>query len=263
MDGNKPLGQKAYGSIPHLRGSRRGPSDKGVNDGQHRICCERRRDKNDLIVVQEKLDGSNVAVAKIDGEIVPLIRAGYPAVSSHYEQHRLFAEWVFERQGSFDALLENGERLVGEWLAQAHGTRYDLSGRSPFVAFDLMMGIAREPYERFVDKTEWCVDTHLFDIPPLLHMGDSLPIEEALKFAGPTGRYGALDPVEGVVYRVERYGRNGTKCVDFLAKYVRPEKVDGCYLTELSGHPPHWNWRPNQQSVTHTQRICTRKGGER
>ena len=42
----KPLGQKAYGSIPHLHGSRRGPADKGVNEGQHRICCERRRDKH-------------------------------------------------------------------------------------------------------------------------------------------------------------------------------------------------------------------------
>src|SRR5437868_8962216 len=35
----KPLGQKGYGTIPHLPGSRRGPGDKGVNEGQFRICC--------------------------------------------------------------------------------------------------------------------------------------------------------------------------------------------------------------------------------
>ena len=35
----KPLGQKGYGTIPHLPGSRRGPGDRGVNDGQFRICC--------------------------------------------------------------------------------------------------------------------------------------------------------------------------------------------------------------------------------
>ena len=61
----KPLGGKSYGSIPHLLGSRRGPTDRGCNDGQHRICCERTRDKRDRIIVTEKLDGSNVAAAKI------------------------------------------------------------------------------------------------------------------------------------------------------------------------------------------------------
>ena len=37
----------------------------------------------------------------------------------------------------------------------------------------------------------------------------------------------AVDPAEGVVYRVESRG-----VVDFLAKWVQPEKVDGCYLFE-------------------------------
>ena len=34
----KPLGRKAYGSIPHLPGSRRGPGDWGLSDAQARIC---------------------------------------------------------------------------------------------------------------------------------------------------------------------------------------------------------------------------------
>jgi len=37
--------------------------------------------------------------------------------------------------------------------------------------------------------------------------------------------------------RVERRG-----CVDFLAKYVRPEKVDGRYLPEQAGGEPIWHW---------------------
>jgi hypothetical protein len=32
--------------------------------------------------------------------------------------------------------------------------------------------------------------------------------------------------------------------VDFLAKWVRPDKVDGMYLPEISGKEPVWNWRP-------------------
>jgi hypothetical protein len=48
----------------------------------------------------------------------------------------------------------------------------------------------------------------------------------------------AIDPIEGVVYRVERMD-----AVDFLAKYVRPEKRDGIYLPEISGRAAVWNWR--------------------
>lgn len=238
MSNEKPLGMRAYGSIPHLKGSRRGPADSGINDGQQRICCERRRDKFDCIIVQEKLDGSNVSIAKIDGVIVPLIRAGYAAATSPYEQHHLFSDWVLERKASFDHLLRDGERLCGEWLAQAHGTRYDLKGRSPFVAFDLMRGQTRATLGEFTETVVWCVDSGLFDVPPLLWIGEPIGVETALGIAGEFGRYGAIDPIEGVVYRVER---NGT--VDFLAKYVRPEKVDGKYLPIVSGESEVWNWR--------------------
>jgi hypothetical protein len=55
------------------------------------------------------------------------------------------------------------------------------------------------------------------------------------------GSHGALDPVEGVVYRVER-----KDAVDFLVKYVRPEKVDGIYLPEVSGKEAVWNWQPEK-----------------
>jgi hypothetical protein len=33
--------------------------------------------------------------------------------------------------------------------------------------------------------------------------------------------------------------------VDFLAKWVRSDKVDGMYLPEISGKEPVWNWRPD------------------
>ena len=122
----KPLGIKSYGSIPHLPGSRRGPSDHGCNDGQLRIATSKARDKHDRIIVQEKLDGSNVSVAKVNGIVMPLTRAGYRAEDSIYAQHIRFAEWVYFHQSRFDELLSEGERVCGEWLYQAHGTRYHL-----------------------------------------------------------------------------------------------------------------------------------------
>jgi hypothetical protein len=134
----KPLRRKAYGSIGHLPNSRMGPGDHAVPEGMASICTERKRDKHDRIIVQEKLDGSCCAVANVEGEIIPLGRAGWPAASSPYLQHRHFHDWAVERRTLFAAIIKPGERIVGEWLAQAHGTRYQLP-YDPFVVFDIMV----------------------------------------------------------------------------------------------------------------------------
>ena len=163
---NKPLGGKAYGSIPHLPGSRRGPADKGLSEKQAAICTIKTRDKHDVVIVEEKLDGSNVAVAKINGQIIPLTRSGYAAISSPYEQDRLFHDWVFVNYVRFQSLLDEGERVVGEWLAQAHGTRYDLK-HEPFVAFDLMTETKRVCREQFWERTT----NNDIITPAILHHG--------------------------------------------------------------------------------------------
>lgn len=231
---DKPLGQKAYGHIGHLPGSRMGPADHKLNEGQARIATERVRDRHDVVWVQEKLDGSCVSVARIDGQLVALGRAGFLAATSPYRMHHMFAEWANAHRSRFMDLLRDGERVVGEWLAQAHGTRYDLTGREPFVAFDIIpAGHQRVTYEEFSSRARE------FFIPPLLGKGP-MSIEAATGTLG-NGHYGALEPVEGAVWRVERKG-----VVDFLAKYVRPDKVDGCYLDSVTGGEPVWNWQPEQ-----------------
>jgi len=246
----KPLGRKNYGHIPHLPGSRMGPADKMCHEGQAKIATIKVRDKNDEIFVQEKLDGSNVGVAKIGDTLYPLGRAGWLAGSSPYEQHRHFSNWVYKNYARFWDVLEDGERLVGEWLMQAHGTRYELK-HEPFVVFDLMIEDKRMPYDDFVARLGG-----VFVMPTLLHRGGSLSIEQALSSLNVYGYHGALDPVEGAVWRVERdkpTGKKGEKkrVVDFLVKYVRPDKVDGLYLPEQSGLDAVWNWYPEslEQSV--------------
>lgn len=236
------MGIKAYGSICHLPGSRLGPGDHKLNEGQAKILTIKPRDKHDVILVQEKLDGSNVAVARVNGELIPLGRAGYRAISSPYEQHQLFAAWVYERLARFEFLRE-GERLCGEWLALAHGTRYTLT-HEPFVAFDLMRGVERANYDEFTAR----VPAEGFIIPHLISRGPPMSIERAMAILEGqpgdrrNGFHGAIDPVEGAVWRVERKG-----VVDFLGKYVRPDKVDGCFLCDISGKPEVWNWRPEKR----------------
>lgn len=236
ISGAKPLGQKAYGSIGHLPGSRLGPGDHSVNEGQERICLEKARDRHDLIVVQEKLDGSCCSVAKLDGELIALGRAGYLANTSPHEQHHLFGEWVLRNGARFDELLNDGERVVGEWLAMAHGTRYALP-HEPFVVFDLMVKHDRVTAAEVRDRAE----RNGFTTPRLIHLGGPVGMDVVLPALDDRSAHGALDPTEGAVWRVERRG-----VVDFLAKWVRPDKVDGVYFVE----PPIWNWHP-VRPVTH------------
>jgi len=133
----KPLGRKNYGSIGHLPCSRMGPADHKITDGQERIATLTPRDKHDTVIVQEKLDGSNVGVAMKDGKIYAISRAGYEAKTSPYVQHRAFSDWVYENECRFRSVLSEGMRLCGEWLHTAHGTIYALP-HEPFVAFDLI-----------------------------------------------------------------------------------------------------------------------------
>lgn len=231
MGNEKPLGSKAYGHVPHLPGSRTGPGDHMIAPGQALIATEKVRDKKDSVWVQEKIDGSCVAVAKINGEIVPLIRSGYRAIHSHYKQHILFHYWALDRWAEFSEMLNEGERAVGEWIAQAHGTKYILENRDPFVLFDIMTGTERLIYKEMLNRNSW----ENFQTP-MTFAGPMKP-KEALRVLGIYGFHGATDPIEGVVYRVEREGK-----VDFLTKYVRPDKVDGSYLESTTGKEPVWNW---------------------
>ena len=235
----KPFGIKSYGSIGHLPSSRLGPGDHKLHEGMAEILTAKGRKhqdrSRDTIIVQEKLDGSNVGIGKLDGNIIPLVRSGYRAESSPYVQHHLFASWVHKNWNKFHPFLSEGERLCGEWLAQAHGTRYNLT-HDPFVAFDLFRDGNRILY---VELKQRCEEAGI-ETPHLLHFGVDAPcsVDHAMALLGPHGHHGAIDPAEGAVWRCEAHGK-----VDFLGKYVRPDKKDGVYLPELNGGDAYWNWR--------------------
>jgi hypothetical protein len=234
----KPFGGKAYGSTPHLPGSRVGVGDHHCHEGQERICTTKARDRHDRIIVTEKLDGSNVAVGKLDGKVLALGRSGYLAESSPYVQHHYFAQWVQRHEKRFAAMLEDGEMANGEWLALAHGTRYALS-HEPFVVFSIARGKARLPWD---EVTARCLS---FDVVTPRVLSDGGPISvEAAKDLIRTSGHGALDPVEGAVWRVESRGQ-----FDFLAKWVSPDKADGKYLTDITGHPEIWHWTPETEAA--------------
>lgn len=235
----KPLGIKSYVSIPHLPASKLGPGDHSVNEQQARIATVRARDAKDLVIVQEKLDGSNVSIANINGQLLSLGRAGYLASTSSYKQHQIFAQWVRANEVQLRQFLQPGDRLCGEWLLQAHGTKYKLVG-SPFVAFDLFLtGNVQVTYAEFEERMSK-VQSWQFRIARAVHIGGPCSVDSALALIGKRpnsdktyGRFDALEPVEGAIWKVERAGK-----VDFMCKWVRPDYEAGKYLLKTE---PVWN----------------------
>lgn len=228
---------KNYGSIGHLPNSRLGPADHSLQEAQSKILTSTPRDHKDLVIVQEKLDGANVGILRIDGELVCLTRKGHRCIDSPMEQFQMFAKFVRENKYQF-YFIEEGERLCGEWIAMAHGTRYLIENDWPFVAFDLMKGSERETYINFRARIG-----NKVPVAHLLHIGQPISVKKIEKLIdvrkGHTyGYHGSLEPVEGAVWRVEREGR-----VDFLGKYVRHFKEDGKYFNE-DHSKLIWNWKP-------------------
>lgn len=217
-----------YGSIPHLSTSKlTQQADKKVNEGQEIILTKKARDWRDCIWVTEKLDGSNVGVycdysRSGDSILFPITRAGYEANTSPHKQHHEFHKWVLSHSEMF-LFLKDGWRIVGEWMMQAHGTLYDITGHYPFVALDIINSDnERIPYINFISI---CYANQI-PIVPILHYGHPIKIENAIKLLG-SGHYGKTDNPEGVVYRVERDGK-----FDFAAKWVRADKEDGKYMDQ-------------------------------
>lgn len=230
----KILPTKAYNSIPHLPGSRLGESERTIDANKVRMLTMQSMKGSDVVIIQEKLDGSCVCAYRRGNEILALGRDGDLASESPNYSRQLWSNWVDDHKDRFIDVLEDGERICGEWLALVHGTHYKLT-HEPFVAFDLF-DVHNRPYSiKTLEKR--CLQS-AFSLPFLVHEGEPCSIDSALEKLG-SGFHGAIDSPEGLVFRIERNER-----LLFRAKYVRKDKVDGCYLPEKTGLAEIWNWHP-------------------
>ncbi|MFO0595003.1 MAG: RNA ligase family protein [Myxococcaceae bacterium] len=233
--GELVLGHKAYLKIPHLPGSRTGSKDRFMPREQARWLTHACKSKH-VVVVQEKLDGSCVAVTKKAGDIIALGREGYRVSESQNPGRLMFGRWVETQRARFDSLLREGEWVVGEWLALAHSTRYALKHEA-FVLFDLCE-LREGAIHAFSTEVTDARVAGGFARPHVVHRGDAISVEAVDAALGAHGFHGALDRVEGAVWRLEK----GDGVV-LRGKFVRPGKTDGALLPENSGQPAVWNWR--------------------
>jgi len=227
----KVLPYKTYNKIGHLSKSRLGEGDHFIDEKTESQLTKQLTDPVAVIYVEEKLDGSNVCVVRWKGELRCLTRSGYDCEKSTQEQHRMFARWVHHRRDLFGILLsEEEDRVVGEWLALAHGTKYQIdSGYNVFIAFDLYK---KEHEMRYFDRIKSFASVGLA-MPRLLHVGGACTTNRAIKLLEEPSCHKPED-AEGVIYRMERPGKIALK-----AKLVKKNKVDGKYL--IDGQEI-WNW---------------------
>ncbi|MCE9579235.1 MAG: RNA ligase family protein [Deltaproteobacteria bacterium] len=221
---------RLYAKIPHLPGSRVGPAERFAPAPLVARMVAEARD-GDRVIVSEKLDGTCVAIVATDAGIEARGRDGAPCALSRNDGRRAFAAWVQARAARFAAVLAPGERLMIEWLALAHGTRYALP-HGPAVAIDGFTDAVRWPLAETIARAT----AARLPIATVLHDGGALPVDEADARLGVHGHHGAIDAAEGVMYRLER----GDEVV-VLAKRVRPTKRDGIYLADHSGADHVWN----------------------
>jgi hypothetical protein len=237
----KPLGSKGYGSTPHLVGSRVGPTDSHVDPTLARIMTEKVRNRHDRIIVTEKLDGSCLTVAKVGGHILPINRAGYLVWDSPWPMQHVFGRYVEDRTSLFSALLHEGERIAGEWMLQAHGTRYRIADPSDlFASFSIIGPRGRIPYDEFASR----VDAAGVRRAHVISDGPALSQAAAVDALGATGFHSALEQPEGAVWVLETRGE-----FNCIAKHVIPEKIDGKYLSSITKLSDVWNYAGDDYRV--------------
>jgi ATP-dependent RNA circularization protein (DNA/RNA ligase family) len=229
----KPLNRKNYGSIPHLSNSKLGIGDHFIEPGQEKILTLKKRDRYDEILVFEKYDGSNIGITKIDNQIYPLTRSGYKASTSPYKQHHIFNDWVYKNVEIFMDMIDNGERITGEWMIQSHGMEYYIKN-DPIIFFDYFdSNNNRKTY----DDLKIICNKYNLNTVRLLHRGESIQVSDIIDVLNKkTDFMKSKNNPEGMVYRVERNNK-----VDFLAKWVRSDYKPGELIIGKNNSEFTWN----------------------
>jgi len=211
-----------YPRTPHLFGSTGTTDDRFLSERESLEFLA-----HDALIVEEKLDGTNVGVHfSADNSLVLQCR-GHLITAGMHPQYDLFKQWATAKQHTFAALLERKYILFGEWMYARHTIHYQ---RLPhyFFAFD----IYDKEEDAFLDherRLRILRGTAIQSVP-MLHTGptDRDHLEKLLtnsrfggQFENPiTNRLDSL--AEGLYLRIVERG-----VVIQRAKFVRPEFVEG------------------------------------
>ncbi|MBW3596551.1 MAG: RNA ligase family protein [Planctomycetes bacterium] len=226
-----------YPRTPHLFGSKGTDDDKHLGEAESQAFIA-----DDSLIVEEKLDGTNVGIHFSEaGEMVLQCR-GHLVTEGMHPQYDLFKQWAAVKRVALEGRLENRFILFGEWLYARHTIFYR---RLPHYFFEF--DIYDKQQEAFLDlKQRIALIEGTIQTVPVLHTGpisrsgleDLIgPSRFASRFENPaTKRTDNL--MEGLYLRREDEG-----IVTGRAKCVRPEFVE---KIKQSVHWQHQSMVPNQ-----------------
>jgi hypothetical protein len=227
-----------YPRTPHLFGS------KGTDDDKHLREAESNRFiADESLIVEEKIDGTNVGIHfSENGELVLQCR-GHLITEGMHAQYDLFKQWATVKRYVLEERLESRFILFGEWVYARHSVFYRQLTHY-FFEFD----IYDKDGEAFLDLEQRLslLEGAGIKTVPVVHSG-SLKRSDLESLMGPSLFDSRFDnPItkrtdnlmEGLYLRNEADG-----FVSGRAKFVRPEFVE---KIKQSTHWQHQVMVPNE-----------------
>lgn len=227
-----------YPRTPHLFGSRGTDDDRHLDE-----VASRRFIAAPSLIVEEKLDGTNVGIHfTAEGRMVMQCR-GHEITEGMHPQYDLFKQWTAVKRPLLESILADRFILFGEWLYARHSVFYRALPHY-FFEFDIY-DKANAFFLSLQRRQELLQGTGIHTVP-VLHAGETTQ-EHLISLIGPSA-FGAEfeNPLtgqtdgrmEGIYLRIEAGG-----IATGRAKMVRPEFVEKVKLSE------HWQHKvmvPNQ-----------------
>jgi hypothetical protein len=218
-----------YPRTPHLFGSRGTADDKHLGRRESEAFI-----KDPTLIVEEKLDGTNVGIHFTTNGRMVLQCRGHEITEGMHPQYDLFKQWTAVRRNALEQMLGNRFILYGEWLYAKHSVHYR---RLPHYFFEF--DIYDKDSGVFLDlanRLKMLEGTGLLTVP-VIHKGKAT-LDELLAWIGPSafdsvfenplsGRTDGL--MEGIYLRIEADGKGSGR-----SKLVRPEFVEKVRQSE------HW-----------------------
>ncbi|PQO26513.1 RNA ligase family protein [Blastopirellula marina] len=210
-----------YPRTPHLFGSKGTDDDKHLGEAESKALIA-----DPSLIVEEKLDGTNVGVHFSDaGELVLQCR-GHLITEGMHPQYDLFKQWAAVKRLVLEEMLENRYLLFGEWVYARHSVHYRKLSHY-FYEFD----IYDKRQEVFLDLKHRLelLEGRGIQTVPVVHTG-ALARKALEPLIGPSQFDSRFEnPItndtdnrmEGLYLRTEANG-----AVTARAKVVRPEFVD-------------------------------------
>ena len=227
-----------YPRTPHLFGSKGTDDDRHLGPRESAVFV-----KDTSLIVEEKLDGTNVGIHFLTSGRLFLQCRGHEITEGMHPQYDLFKQWTAVKRPVLETMLQDRFILFGEWLYARHSVHYRALPHYLF-EFDIYDKDAAV-FLSLERRLEMLEGTGILTVP-VVHRGAATE-EKLQSLIGPSF-YGAEfahpgagptdNRMEGLYLRTESDGG-----VTGRAKIVRPEFVE---KIKESTHWQHQVMVPNE-----------------